>query len=168
MRAYVPDSSPSTRRGQAHRRRWLAAVAASILLATLTTGTATAARPAAMAADDPTVLSDWNALAVTTLVGDTTKMGPVTFLYMGFVQAAVYDAVVGVEGRYAPTGSMATRPGGPPRRRPRSPPPTRSWSPIRRTPRPTWTPPTPRRWRGSPTARPSAAASPSAPAWPTT
>jgi hypothetical protein len=102
MRAYVPDSSPSTRRRQAHRRSWLAAVAASILLATLTTGTATAARPAAMAADDPTVLTDWNALAVTTLVGDTTKMGPVTFLYMGFVQAAVYDAVVGVEGRYAP------------------------------------------------------------------
>jgi hypothetical protein len=112
MRAYVPDSSPSTRRRQAHRRRWLAAVAASILLATLTTGTATAARPAAMAADDPTVLSDWNALAVTTLVGDTTKMGPVTFLYMGFVQAAVYDAVVGVEGRYAPYRFHGHAPGG--------------------------------------------------------
>jgi hypothetical protein len=90
------------RRREAFRRSWLTAVAASILLATLTTGTATAARPAAMAADDPAVLTDWNALAVTTLVGDTTKMGPVTFLYMGFVQAAVYDAVVGVEGRYAP------------------------------------------------------------------
>jgi hypothetical protein len=38
---------------------------------------------------------------VTTLAGDTTK-GVDTFLYMGFVQAAVYDAVVGVKGRYEP------------------------------------------------------------------
>jgi hypothetical protein len=84
----------------------------SILLVTLTTGTATAARPAATAADDPTVLTDWNALAVTSLVGDTTKMGPVTFLYMGFVQAAVYDAVVGVGGRYAPYRFHAHAPRG--------------------------------------------------------
>jgi hypothetical protein len=33
-----------------------------------------------MAADDPTVLTDWNALAVTTLIGDTTRMGTETIL----------------------------------------------------------------------------------------
>jgi hypothetical protein len=55
-----------------------------------------------MAADDPTVISDWNAIAVSTLVGDTTKAPVEAILYMAFVHAAVYDAVVGVEGRYEP------------------------------------------------------------------
>jgi hypothetical protein len=65
-----------------------------------------------MAADDPTVISDWNEIAVTTLLGDTTKQLVEDFLYMGFVQAAVYDAVVGVEGRYAPYRFHAHAPHG--------------------------------------------------------
>ncbi len=60
------------------------------------------------------------------LVGDTTKLGTETILYMGFVQAAVYDAVVGVAGRYAPYRFHAHAPRGPRSRRPRWPPPTRS------------------------------------------
>ena len=62
-------------------------------------GTVSTAKPPA---GDPTVISDWNAIAVTTLVGDTTKPPPEISLYLGFVQAAVYDAVVGIDGRYAP------------------------------------------------------------------
>ena len=92
----------STRHRNVQIRSWLAALAAAALLTTLATGTATAAAAPAGAAGDPTVISDWNALAVTTLVGDTTKPGPETILYMGFVQAAVYDAVVGVQGHYQP------------------------------------------------------------------
>jgi hypothetical protein len=46
------------------------------------------------------------------LVGDTTKQGTETILYMGFVQAAVYDAVVGVQGRYAPYRFHAHAPRG--------------------------------------------------------
>jgi hypothetical protein len=80
----------------------LAAVAAAVLLAALATGTASAATPTTMGADDPTVVNDWNALAVTTLAGDTTKTPVEHLLYMAFVHAAVYDAVVGVEGRYEP------------------------------------------------------------------
>jgi hypothetical protein len=49
---------------------------------------------------------------VTTLVGDTTKAGQKGILYMGFVQAAVYDAVVGVEGRYQPYRFHARAPHG--------------------------------------------------------
>jgi hypothetical protein len=49
---------------------------------------------------------------VTTLLGDTTKQLVEDFLYMGFVQAAVYDAVVGVEGRYAPYRFHAHAPHG--------------------------------------------------------
>ena len=41
------------------------------------------------------------ALAVSTLAGDPAKIGhPQVILYLGFVQAAVYDAVVGIDGRY--------------------------------------------------------------------
>jgi hypothetical protein len=112
MRALLQGSSSSTSRRKAHLRSWLAGVAAAILLATLTGGAATAATPTTMAADDPTVISDWNEIAVTTLLGDTTKQLVEDFLYMGFVQAAVYDAVVGVEGRYAPYRFHAHAPHG--------------------------------------------------------
>jgi hypothetical protein len=112
MRALLQGSSSSTSRRKAYLRSWLAAVAAAILLATLASGAATAATPTTMAADDPTVISDWNEIAVTTLLGDTTKQLVEDFLYMGFVQAAVYDAVVGVEGRYAPYRFHAHAPHG--------------------------------------------------------
>jgi hypothetical protein len=112
MRALLQGSSSSTSRRKAYLRSWLAAVAAAILLATLASGAATAATPTTMAADDPTVISDWNEIAVTTLLGDTTKQLVEDFLYLGFVQAAVYDAVVGVEGRYEPYRFHAHAPRG--------------------------------------------------------
>jgi hypothetical protein len=84
-----------------------------VLVTTLAAGTATAATSAATAtADDPTVISDWNALAVTTLAGDTTKSPVQAILYTAFVQAAVYNAVVGIEGRYAPYRFHARAPRG--------------------------------------------------------
>jgi hypothetical protein len=94
MRMVLHGFSPSP------RRRWLVAPAAAALMLPLVTGTATAAPSAA--ADDPNVISNWNAIAVTTLSGDASKQPVEDFLYLGFVQAAVYDAVVGVTGRYAP------------------------------------------------------------------
>ena len=82
-------------------RRWLVACAAVLLLISLgATSTATAATPAS--AGDPTVISDWNALAATTFTNDPAKVPQETPLYMGFVQAAVYDAVVGIDRRYEP------------------------------------------------------------------
>jgi hypothetical protein len=102
MRVVLQSPSLSIRRRQAPTRSWLAGLAAAILLAALATGPATAATGATAATDDATVISDWNALAVTTLAGDTTKAPTEAILYMAFVHAAVYDAVVGVQGRYAP------------------------------------------------------------------
>ena len=52
--------------------------------------------------DDSAVVSTWNALAVSTLLGDTSKAPVEANLYVGFVQAAVYNAVVGIGGRYQP------------------------------------------------------------------
>ena len=79
----------------------------------VTAGTATAATtPKLMSAGNPAIISDWNAIAVTTLSGDTTKQPVEDILYTAFVQAAVYDAVVGIEGRYAPYRFHAHAPRG--------------------------------------------------------
>src|SRR5262245_10518897 len=47
-------------------------------------------------------VAEWNAIALTTLAADSTKVAQESVLYTAFVQAAVYDAVVGVHGRYEP------------------------------------------------------------------
>jgi hypothetical protein len=112
MRAFLHHLLLSSRRQPAHARRSLAVCAAALLVITLAAGAAAAAAAPAATADDPTVISEWNALAVTTLVGDTTKLGTETILYMAFVQAAVYDAVVGVDGRYEPYRFHAHAPHG--------------------------------------------------------
>lgn len=94
-------SQPILRPPRLSRRLWSLAVAFLLMLAIVpaSSGTALAKPPAS----DPTVISDWNAIAVNTMAGDTTKTGhPQVFLYLGFVQAAVYDAVVGIDRRYAP------------------------------------------------------------------
>jgi hypothetical protein len=84
-----------------------------LLLVAVAAGTANAAAtPSPASAGDPAVISDWNAIAVTTLAGDTTKQPVEDILYTGFVQAAVYNAVVGVEGRYAPYRFHAHAPRG--------------------------------------------------------
>ena len=62
--------------------------------------TSTATATGATAAGDPTVISDWNALAVTTFGADPAKAPQETPLYVGFVQAAVYNAVDGIDRRY--------------------------------------------------------------------
>jgi hypothetical protein len=103
MRVFFTDSSSSsTRRRKAHLRSWPAAFAAAVLLAALASGPATAATATTMDPGDPAVINEWNELAATTLVADTTKFPPDHILYMAFVQAAVYDAVVGIKGRYEP------------------------------------------------------------------
>jgi hypothetical protein len=52
--------------------------------------------------NDARPLTDWNVIAVETLRTDATKSVPEAWLYMGFVQAAVYDAVVGIRGGFEP------------------------------------------------------------------
>src|SRR5262249_1321749 len=87
------------------RQRTCGVLSAAAVLAigvTIPAASFAASRTPLTAAGDPAVISDWNAIAVTTLLGDTSKQLPEDFLYVGFVQAAVYNAVVGIDGRYAP------------------------------------------------------------------
>lgn len=93
-------SGPAKQSARTGRRIWLLAIAFLVMLA-MSPGMSDPAL-AKPPASDPTVISDWNAIAANTVVNDTTKTGhPVALLYMGFVQAAVYDAVVGIDQRYA-------------------------------------------------------------------
>ena len=91
-------------------RTWGALTAAVLGIGIVTPGTSLASNTPA--ADDPAVISEWNELAVSTLVLDTTTQPIEDILYMGFVQAAVYNAVVGVEGRYEPYRFRAHAPRG--------------------------------------------------------
>jgi hypothetical protein len=87
--------------GHLGRRLWPLVGTGFVLVALIpaTSATATAKPPAG----DAKVISDWNQIATSTMVGDTTKAGhPQVILYMGLVQAAVYDAVVGIDRRYQP------------------------------------------------------------------
>jgi len=58
------------------------------------------------------VVPNWNAIAVTTFSADPAKVPQETPLYVAFVQAAVYDAVVGIDGRYEPYRFDARAPRG--------------------------------------------------------
>jgi hypothetical protein len=91
------ESAPWSVRG----RRHLPAIACAILIAV-------AGMPAGSAGavtrvqGDPAVITSWNARAMSTLLADPSKQVPEVVLDVAIVQAAVYDAVVGVDGRYAP------------------------------------------------------------------
>jgi len=92
-------------------RTWGALTAAVLGIGIVTPGTSLASSTP-VAVDDPAVISEWNEIAVSTLVADTTTQPIEDILYMGFVQAAVYNAVVGVGGRYEPYRFHAHAPRG--------------------------------------------------------
>ena len=71
-------------------------VTGSLLVAGLGTAGTAAASPDA----DPAVIRDWNATAVATIVGDAGKANAEAFLWLGYVQAPVYNAVVGITREY--------------------------------------------------------------------
>ena len=98
-----------------HCRRLLGLGIAVVLAAPLSVTTANAVATTHHT-ENAAVVSDWNATAVTTLGGDTSKVPQEWPLYLAFMHAATYDAVVGVEGGYqpylfddrAPAGTSAT------------------------------------------------------------
>ena len=58
---------------------------------------------AAWALPPGNTVQQWNAIAENTVVGSGAFQAE-GFIYMGYVSAAVYDAVVSIEGGYAPYG----------------------------------------------------------------
>ena len=84
------------RSGRFWRRRGAAAFLAAALLAATIGGTVDARRGAA----NPAVITDWNATMVATIVTDAGKGNAEGIFWYSFVQAAVYNAVVGITHRY--------------------------------------------------------------------
>jgi hypothetical protein len=95
--------SPTSRQpGARHRaRRGLLVSIAAVLLLTPLIATSTAAG-ARRAPGDPTVIANWTLLAQSTFMADPAKKPQEAFLYISFVDAAMYNAVVGIDGRYRP------------------------------------------------------------------
>jgi hypothetical protein len=62
---------------------------------------ATATTAAVPGTPGATVVNDWNETAVATVNGDAKRPGAEQSLWYGIVSAAVYNAVVGIEGHYA-------------------------------------------------------------------
>jgi hypothetical protein len=75
---------------------------AGTLLVPLAAAPVASAQPPSVRLDAAELLTGWNQLGIQVLTGDPTKAGPQGFLYIGLLQVAVYDAVVGVHRRYTP------------------------------------------------------------------
>src|SRR5262245_40866282 len=74
----------------------VAAGLAAVLALAPTVPPAAGAVPAA----DPRVVADWNATAVATIVTDAAKGPAEAYVYFGFTQLAIYNAVEGITGDY--------------------------------------------------------------------
>ncbi len=88
------------RRINAHRA-FGRGIAGSILAVALIATSFSGVSGAAASDDvDPQVIRDWNATMVATIVVDAGKANAEAFMWFGFIQAAVYNAVVGITRDY--------------------------------------------------------------------
>jgi hypothetical protein len=83
-----------------HTKRLRALLACFLGTVFLSTSFAATGEAAASPDVDPAVIADWNTTAVDTIVLDAGKANAEAFLWYGFTQAAVYNAVVGITRRY--------------------------------------------------------------------
>jgi hypothetical protein len=98
-------------------------VVAALLLAT-PAAPASPAQATPAVARDPAVITTWDAIAVRTIIVQGLKPPPVAQLYLGFVSAAMYSAVVTIDGRFTPTPPNRAHPPMPHPKRPPPPLPT--------------------------------------------
>src|SRR6266540_5714815 len=86
----------------------IAAIAAVALVVAAAAGTT---RGAVVALLPGNTVAQWNQIAEDTVVGSGPFQGE-GFIYMAYASAAVYDAVVAIEGGYQPYGPAITAPEG--------------------------------------------------------
>jgi hypothetical protein len=95
-------------------RAYTAALVVVVVLAAAATGAAVAVAPAKSHSEPgppPDAVLTWNTFAVSAVRSSTpTKFQTDGMLYMAYVQAAVYDAVTKLEGRYEPYHDFAFTP----------------------------------------------------------
>jgi hypothetical protein len=86
------------------KSRGRSAAALVAVLATLGVCAGPAHADGAQPAADPAVITTWDAIAVRTIAVEGGKPPAVAQLYLGFMSAAVYDAVLATEGGYGSHG----------------------------------------------------------------
>ena len=86
------------------KRSTRGAVALAAMLLSLVAFGGSAQAHARPGAADPAVITTWDAIAMRTVAVEAAKHPAVIQLYLGIMSAAVYDAVVTIEGGYAPYG----------------------------------------------------------------
>src|SRR5262245_24858992 len=91
--------------GRVSRVVAVAGVALAAAVSPATTRGAAAALPAG------NTVAQWNKIAEDTVVG-SGPAGPEPFIYLAYVSAAVYDAVVAIEGGFEPYGRPIAAPAG--------------------------------------------------------
>jgi PAP2 superfamily len=85
---------------------------AALLIAVLAVTIASPAVPAQAAPAGSAALIDWNKIAVRTILAPPPQSPPASFVYASYTQAAVYNAVMAIEGGYEPYKSgLASSPG---------------------------------------------------------
>src|SRR5687768_6772018 len=83
-----------------------------ILIAVLAVNFASPAAPARAASSGRDVINAWNQITIRTVATMGGQPPPASFVYGAYVQAAVYNAVVAIQGGYAPYKSdFAPQPG---------------------------------------------------------
>jgi hypothetical protein len=102
------SSSTTNPQPPTRRNRPLALLATVVALA----GVGASASPATAELPPGNTAQQWNAIAQEAVVTTPGIFQNEAFLYMAYVQAAVYDAVVSIEGGYEPYGPEVAAPAG--------------------------------------------------------
>jgi hypothetical protein len=110
MASVVSRSRQTRTRRRSRIRAWIIATAATVVLTS--SGGLASGVAASAPLGDPDVIAHWNLVAQATLLGDTTKRPQEHFLYLAFLDIAMYDAVVGIHGRYESYGTHTSAPAG--------------------------------------------------------
>jgi hypothetical protein len=100
MASVVSTTRSPRARPRSRIRAWIVAITAALLLTS--SGVAVGGVAARSRLGNPDVIANWNLVAQAALLGDTTKKPQEHFLYLAFLNIAMYDAVVGIHGRYQP------------------------------------------------------------------
>src|SRR4030095_9585718 len=90
---------------------WVLRVVALAVMALVIAASAGTTREAAAALPPGNTVAQGNKIAEDTVVGSGTLISE-GLIYMGYASAAVYDAVVAIEGGFEPYGPAITAPSG--------------------------------------------------------
>jgi VCPO second helical-bundle domain len=93
------------------RRRRIVRIVAIVVTALAVAGSTSTTRDAAAALPPGNTVAQWNQITEDTVVG-VGMLADEGFVYMAYVSAAVYDAVVAIEGGFEPYGPAIDAPAG--------------------------------------------------------